>query len=224
MPRRKFRYQMIQPEHINSIKVGNHYEVICEESYWDLEVGPVEWHEVDTPLEIPIDEIDSFIVELNQTSVNNIVEDFIEVSRELLPARMLSRDAERLLKNRRQWIYERWKEFKMLFDFQGWEFESYLPDIFKFLPNDDYTVIRFDSEIINITRTQGIVIKVLHKKYLDGIYYATTDEIFDAFTNLGIDIEATKISQIFDKKRRERDILIKNVGQGKYSLNLPSYI
>ena len=137
---------------------------------------------------------------------------------------MLSRDAERLLKNRRQWIYERWKEFKMLFDFQGWEFESYLPDIFKFFPNDDYTVIRFDSEIINITRTQGIVIKVLHKKYLDGIYYVTTNEIFDAFTNLGIDLEATKISQIFDKKRRERDILIKNVGQGKYSLNLPSYI
>ena len=93
MPRRKFRYQMIQPEHINSIKVGNHYEVICEESYWDLEVGPVEWNEVDTPLEIPIDEIDSFIEELNLTSVNNIVEDFIEVSRELLSARMLSRDA-----------------------------------------------------------------------------------------------------------------------------------
>ena len=68
------------------------------------------------------------------------------------------------------------------------------------------------------------MIKVLHKKYLDGIYYATTNEIFDAFTNLGIDIEATKVSQIFDKKRRECYILIKKVGQGKYSLNLPSYI
>ena len=65
------------------------------------------------------------------------------------------------------------------------------------------------------------MIKILHINYLNGIYSLTTGEIFTQLIELGHKTDATKISEIFDNKEKERDILINTIRRGKYSLNMP---
>ena len=62
---------------------------------------------------------------------------------------------------------------------------------------------------------------ILHINYLKGIYSLTTHQIFNQLYKDGYATNVTKLSQIFDKKKTERYILIKEVGKGIYSLNMP---
>ena len=222
MPRKKLRYKMYQPHDFKPISTENNkYLIYYEETSWSLDEGPGEWRRIDDPLEVQSANIDEYIKKLNIKNVNYIVEDYKTTYAKILTAHSANPAASELLKTRRNWCYLKWKEFDTMFDLAGWELDVESPEILNFRPSPDYTTIYLGNEEVHITETQGKVIKILHINYLNGIYCLTTGEIFTQLMELGHKTNATKISEIFDNKKRECDILINNIGRGKYSLNMP---
>jgi len=222
MLREKFKYQMFQPKNSTLTDAENkEYQIIYEETQWTLDRGEIPWHVMDDPLIIHSDNINEAIRKLNIENINFISEDYKNVSSKILTALSANAISATKLMNKRDWCYYKWTEFETLFDEHGWDIDVEIPEIFRFQPTNNYMTIVFGDKIIHLTETQGQVIKILHTNYLKGNYTLTSGEIFAQLNQLGHMTNAKKISEIFDGKVTERDILIKSVGRGIYSLNMP---
>lgn len=221
MSREKFKYHMFQPKKSTLTDAENkEYRIIYEETQWTLDRGEIPWHVMDDPLIIHSDNINEAIRKLNIENINFISEDYKNVSTKILTALSANATSATKLMNKRDWCYHKWIEFETLFDERGWDIGVEIPDIFRFQPTPNYTTITFGVEIVHLTPIQGKVIMILHINYLNGIYCLTTQQIFDQLQEASYATKATKLSQIFDNKKK-REILIKEVSKGVYSLNMP---
>ena len=221
MPRRKYRYQMYQPKHCSLIDAENkQYRVKYEEAKWTLDEGMIDWYLVSDPLEFSSENMDESLRIFNIENIEYIIQDYKHITKKMITALNANSTSADKLRYRREWCYHKWIEFETLFDQAGWNMDVETPEIFRFQPTPNYTTIAFGVEIVHLTPIQGKVIMILHINYLNGIYSLTTQQIFDQLQEANYATNATKLSQIFDNKKK-REILIKEVSKGVYSLNMP---
>ena len=222
MTRKLYKYSMYQPSKSDPIGDGV-YAVQVETIKWILDHGSSGW-KPDGLLEFSEDGANEHLRKLNLASINDVVEDYKHLSAKAAEPVYPNPEALDGTYRRRDWCFKVWREYETLFEVSGWDIDVDIPAIFRFKPSPGYQTIQFGAEVIHLTALQGQVIRILHLNYLRGIYALSTKEILDKLSECDYKSKATKLSQIFDKKRKERDILIKEDLKGIYSLNIPPVV
>ena len=218
MTRKRFKYSMYQPTSGDPIGDGV-FAVQVETIIWTLDNGSSGW-KPDGLLKFPEDGANEHLRKLNLASINDVVDDYKYLSAKAAEPVYPNPEALDGTCRRRDWCFKIWKEYEILFEVSGWDIDVDIPAIFRFKPSPEYQTIQFGAEVIHLTPVQGQAIRILHLNSLRGIYVLSTQEILNQLQESGYRTDASKLSQIFDKKRRERDILIKEVRKGFYTLNI----
>jgi len=200
----------------------NIFKIFFEETRWTLDEGIIGWKtKKDCPLEFTSANSERHIATLNRATIREIISDYKYISRKYLAALSSNSISASKYGEKRDWCYHKWIEFETLFDENGWSLDVSIPDLFKFSPSSNYRTITMDTSIIHLSPTQAKVIKILHYQFLNGNYSLSTEEIIRLMSEDGHKTEATKISQIFAENKSAKELLIKEVGRGRYSLNIP---